>query len=168
MIHKKINRRREPDTIGVEQARDRAPVSATLEALGLSTEGVTWAPACYLLAYSGDTPIGTAGIEPRVDAALLRSVAVIEPLRRRGIGSKLVEAARLAAHTRGVRTLYTLAPPSLSGWFEWLSFAPVPRDALMRALAGTFLADQLKTRPAELNELIGLAVDIANDGVIER
>ncbi|MGA2409541.1 MAG: GNAT family N-acetyltransferase [Candidatus Binataceae bacterium] len=168
MIHKKVHRRRAPDEIGVEQAHDLAQVTAILDALGMSTEGLTWAPACYLLAYIGDVPIGTAGIEPRVDAAMLRSVGVIELMRRRGTGSRLVEAARVAAHTRGARTLYTLAPPPLASWFERLGFAPVAQDALMRALAGTFLADRLKARSDALNGLIGLAVDIANDGVIER
>jgi N-acetylglutamate synthase-like GNAT family acetyltransferase len=168
VIHKKVHQRREPNEIGVEQAHDRLQVKGILGALGMSTEGVAWPPACYLMAYKGDTPIGAAGIEPLVDAALLRSVAVIEPMRRRGTGSRLVEAARIAAHTRGARTLYTLAPSSLAGWFERLGFAPVPRDDLMRVLAGTFLAGHLRTRPSELNELAGLAVDIANDGVVER
>jgi len=168
MIHKKVRRPRPPGEIVIEQTRDRAQVSAILEALGMSTEGVTWAPACYLLAYCGDRPIGTAGIEPQVDAAMLRSVAVIEPMRRHGIGTRLVAAARVAAHTRGARTLYALADAPQAGWLERLGFAPVEHGGLMRALAGTFLASQLIARPGELSRLISLAADIANDGVIER
>jgi N-acetylglutamate synthase-like GNAT family acetyltransferase len=169
MIHKKARQRRAPGEFGIEQTRDLAPVRAILEAAGLSIEGIEWSAACYLLAYQGDTPIGTAGIEPHVDAALLRSVAVAEPRRRRGVGEALVKAARVAAHTRGARTLYTLTPRSNLGWITRLGFAPVTLVQLQGALAGTFLVDYLSGhRTAALNELIPLAIDIAADGVIER
>jgi N-acetylglutamate synthase-like GNAT family acetyltransferase len=169
MIHKKARPRRAPGEFGIEQTRDLAPVRAILEAAGLSIEGLEWHAACYLLAYQGDTPIGTAGIEPRVDAALLRSVAVDEPRRRHGVGEALVKAARVAAHTRGARTLYTLTPQSHLGWFRRLGFAPVTLGQLQGALAGTFLLGYLSDHQAvALNELIPLAIDIAADGVIER
>jgi N-acetylglutamate synthase-like GNAT family acetyltransferase len=169
MIHKKVNQRRARGEFGIEQTRDLAPVRAILEAAGLSVEGLEWPPACYLLAYQGDTPIGTAGIEPRVDAALLRSVAVTEPMRQHGVGEALVKAARVAAHTRGARALYTLTPRSHLGWFTRLGFAPVTLVQLQGALAGTFLVSYLSVhQAAALAELIPLAIDIAGDGVIER
>jgi N-acetylglutamate synthase-like GNAT family acetyltransferase len=169
MIHKKARPRRAPGEFGIEQTHDLAPVRAILEAAGLIIEGLEWPAACYLLAYQGDMPIGTAGIEPRVDAALLRSVAVADPRRRHGIGEALVKAARIAAHTRGARTLYTLTSRSQLEWFERLGFAPVTLVQLQEALAGTFLVDHMSVhQAAALNELIPLAIDIASDGVIER
>jgi N-acetylglutamate synthase-like GNAT family acetyltransferase len=169
MIHKKAYQRRAPGEFGIEQTHDLAPVRAILEAAELSVEGLEWPAGCYLLAYQSDTPIGTAGIEPRVDAALLRSVAVAEPMRLRGAGAALVKAARVAAHTRGARTLYALTRASHRRWFTRLGFAPVPLNQLQRALAGTFLIDYLSVhQPAILNELSCLAIDIASDGVIER
>lgn len=169
MIHKKARPRRAPGEFGIEQTRELAPVRAILEAAGLSIEGLEWPAACYLLAYQGDTPIGTAGIEPRVDTALLRSVAVAEPRRRHGVALALVKAARIAAHTRGARTLYTLTPQSHLEWFKRLGFVPVPLVQLQEAVAGTFLVGYLSVhQAAALNELIPLAIDIASDGVIER
>lgn len=169
MIHKKAYQRRAPGEFGIEQTRDLAPVRAILEAAELNVEGLEWPAACYLLAYQGETPIGVVGIEPRVDAALLRSLAVAEPMRRHGIGEALVKAARVAAHTRGARTLYTLTRVSRYGWFTRLGFATVPLDQLQRALDGTFLIGYwIAHQAVALNELIPLGIDIASDGVIER
>src|SRR5271170_6992416 len=137
MMHKKAYPRRAPDEFGIEQTRDLEPVRSILLGAGLSAEGIDWPSACYLLAYHGAQPIGTVGIESRIDAAMLRSLAVSEPMRRRGIGEALVIAARVAAHTRGARTLYTLAPEPYAEWFTGLGFAPVPMADLTRALAGT-------------------------------
>jgi N-acetylglutamate synthase-like GNAT family acetyltransferase len=169
MIHKKAYQRRAPGEIGIEQTHDLEPVRTILQALGLPIEGLDWPAACYLLAYQGDSPIGAVGVEPRIDAALLRSLAVVEPMQRRGVGTALVKAARIAAHTRGARTLYTLAPSLHFGWFKRQGFNPVQLGELKRALAGTFLIDHLSThQPGALNEMSAFAVDISNDGVIER
>jgi N-acetylglutamate synthase-like GNAT family acetyltransferase len=169
MIHKKAYQRRAPGEIGIEQTHDLRPVRAIIRGLGLFDEGLDWAAACYLLAYEGASPIGTVGIEPRIDAALLRSLAVVEPMRRRGVGTALVKAARVAAHTRGARTLYTLIPSQYLEWFKRQGFAAVQLEELKRALAGTFLIGHLSTHQSGVfDEVSALAVDIASDGVIER
>jgi len=169
MILKKAYQRRGPAEFGIEQTRDLGPVRVILEAAGMLVEGLEWPAACYLLAFRGGTPIGCAGIEPRVDAALLRSLAVTETMRQQGIGESLVKAARVAAHTRGARMLYTLTPASHLGWFTRLGFTPVPFEKVERALSGTFLLDYLKVdQPGALNALVPLAIDISGDGVIER
>lgn len=169
MIHKKVRARREPDEIGIEQTHDVSPVRSILVQAGLGTEGLDWPSACYLIAYQGEMPIGTVGIEARVDAALMRSLAVAEPMRRRGIGAALAKAARVAAHTRGARSLYTLASGEYVHWFSRIGFAPVPLASLLRALAGTFLIDYLRTHhPDTLEGCTALMADIADDGVIRR
>ena len=92
--------------IVVEQTRDPAPVRALLEQAAMSIFGVDWSPACYLLAFDGERPIGVIGVEPSLDSALLRSLFVTPSHRGRGIGNQLLTAARKAAHTRGARQLY--------------------------------------------------------------
>jgi N-acetylglutamate synthase-like GNAT family acetyltransferase len=122
-----------------------------------------------------------------VDAALLRSLMVIEPMRRRGIGAALVAAARTAAHTRGTRTLYAIALKRLApagapaadasmrvaefataGYFERFGFVPETTENLIAALAGTFVVDYLRARPDQLARCEVLSLDISNDGVIVR
>lgn len=138
-----------------------------LSAAGMISEGVKRPGGCYLMAYLGDMAIGVVGIEVRVDAALIRSLTVAEAMRGRGIGAALVAAARLAAHTRGARTLYAVVPEGeAAGYFRRFGFAPVSLEQALGALAGTF-AEHLRQRPAE-SELRALALDIANDGVINR
>jgi amino-acid N-acetyltransferase len=169
MIHKKAYQRRAADEFGIEQTRDPAVVRSILEAAGLIAEGVEAPSSCYLIAYRGNQPIGAVGIESRIDAAMLRSLAVAAPMRRRGIGEALVKAARIAAHTRGARTLYTLTSEPLAGWFARLGFAMVPISKLTTALSGTFLLNYLAANyPHRFEQMTGMALDIANDGVIER
>ena len=109
------------------------------------------------------------GIEARVDAALIRSLIVVDTMRRRGIGAALIAAARTAAHTRGARTLYAIVPDGDSArYFARCGFAPAASEEVLKALAGTFTADYLRQRPNESARLRPLSLDIANDGVIER
>ena len=90
----------------IEQTRDFAVVREMLARGGMMTDGIEWPAACYLVAYFGDDAVGVIGVEPKIDAALIRSLYVDESMRRRGIGAALVAAARKAAHTRGARHLY--------------------------------------------------------------
>src|SRR5271168_5636525 len=88
----------------VEQTRDLAIVRAMLERGGMTTAGIEWPAACYIVAYLGDDAVGVIGVEPKIDAALIRSLYVNESMRRRGIGGALLAAARKAAHTHGARS----------------------------------------------------------------
>jgi N-acetylglutamate synthase-like GNAT family acetyltransferase len=166
---KKIRRRRAADELAVEQTRDLARVASMLSAAGMLAEGVESPGGCYLIASVGDTVAGVVGIEARVDAALIRSLMVIDTMRRRGIGAALVAAARKAAHTRGARTLYAIAPDSDSArYFARFGFAPAASEEMLSALAGTFMAAYLRLRPDETARLRTLSLDIADDGVIRR
>ena len=131
--------------------------------------GVQAPGGCYLFAYVGDDIAGVIGIEACVDAALLRSLMVANPMRRRGIGGALVAAARTAGHTRGARTLYALAPdPDAVHYLARFGFTQVPPADLIAALTGTFLVDHLRERPEELARHRTMSLDISNDGVILR
>jgi N-acetylglutamate synthase-like GNAT family acetyltransferase len=132
-------------------------------------EGVESPGGCYLIAYIGEEVAGVVGIEARVDAALIRSLLVIERMRRRGIGAALISAARTAAHTRGARSLYAHAPrDDPAHYLERFGFAPAPWQEMLEALTGTFMADYLRLHPDELARIRTLSVDISQDGVILR
>lgn len=102
-----------------------------------------------------------------VDAAVIRSLAVVEAMRRRGIGSALVDAARKAAHTRGARRLYALGRRGEEFMLR-LGFERVAAAELIDDLAGTFTAEYLRVHPDELARIDPLRLDISRDGVIER
>src|SRR5215831_18519338 len=96
---KKIRRRRPAGEVSVEQTHDRAVIAAMLERTRFTMPAdLTGSPQCFLVAYLGDAPVGIAGLETRVDAALMRPLLVLETMRRRRIGASLVRAVRVAAH----------------------------------------------------------------------
>jgi N-acetylglutamate synthase-like GNAT family acetyltransferase len=165
---KKIRRPRAVDELAVEQTRDLAQVASLLSAAGMFAEGVESPGGCYLIAYVGDEVAGIVGIEARVDAALVRSLLVIARMRRRGIGAALISAARTAAHTRGARTLYAIAPLASQGYLERFGFASAISQTMLDALTGTFMADYLRQHPDELERIRILSLDISQDGVILR
>lgn len=160
-------RRHAEGVLVIEQTRDLARVAAMLEAAGMMSEGVNWPAACYLMAFLGNEPVGVVGVEPKVLAALVRSVLVVEPMRKGGVGARLVEAARKAAHTRGARELYAFGTGAGS-YFQRFGFERVPVARLVAALGGTPQVEYYKARPAELAREVAWRLDISRDGVIER
>ena len=151
----------------IEQTRDFAVVRAMLTRGGLMTDGIEWPAACYLIAYFGDEAVGVVGVEPKIDAALIRSVYVDESMRRRGIGAALVAAARKAAHTRGARHLYCFSAEA-GQLFERQGFTMVPIADVIAALPGVPEVEFFRARPEELAREVAYHLDISGDGVIER
>ena len=151
----------------VEQTRDFAIVRAMLMRGGLMTDGIEWPAACYLVAYFGDDAVGVIGVEPKVDAALIRSLYVDESMRRRGIGAALLAAARKAAHTRGARHLYCFSTEA-GKLFERHGFTKVPVAEVVAALPGVPEVEFFRARPDELAREVAYHLDISGDGVIER
>ena len=151
----------------IEQTRDLARVREMLAQAGLTTEGIEWPAACYLVAYIGDDAVGVIGVEPKIDAALIRSLYVDESMRRRGIGAALVAAARKAAHTRGARHLYCFSAEA-GKLFERHGFAMVPVADVVAALPGVPEVEFFRARPEELAREVAYHLDISRDGVIER
>jgi len=151
----------------VEQTRDLAIVRAMLERSGMTTEGIEWPAACYIVAYLGDEAVGVIGVEPKIDAALIRSLWVNESMRRRGIGSALLAAARKAAHTRGARHLYLFGADA-GGFFERRGFTAVAVGDVIAAIPGVPEVERIRAWPEELAREVGYHLDISGDGVIER
>jgi amino-acid N-acetyltransferase len=151
----------------IEQTRDIELVRAMLARGGLTTDGIEWPAACYLLAYFGDDAVGVIGVEPKVDAALIRSLYVDESMRHRGIGAALIAAARRAAHTRGARHLYCISAGA-GQLFERQGFATLPVADVLAALPGVPEVEFFRARPADLAREVAYHLDISADGVIER
>jgi GNAT superfamily N-acetyltransferase len=151
----------------IEQTRDAARIKAMLEHAGMIAHGTDWPPACYIGAFIGDEMVGLIGIEPRLDAALIRSLYVAEPMRKRGIGAQLLAAARKAAHTRGARHLYLFSTDA-GDFFRRFGFEQTPVAALVDALAGAPQVEYYRARPDELARQVAFHLDISEDGVIRR
>jgi len=58
------------------------------------------------------TPVGFGGLEIHGDAALLRSVVTLPPLRRRGIGQAIVAAIEAEARIAGCRVIWLITASS--------------------------------------------------------
>ena len=91
----------------IEQTRDLALVREMLARGRHDDDGIEWPAACYLVAYFGDEAVGVIGVEPKIDAALIRSLYVNESMRGRGIGSALHRGgAQGGAHARRAPSLF--------------------------------------------------------------
>lgn len=160
-------RRRAEGKLVVEQTRDLAGVRAMLSRAAMITDGLEWPPACYLVAYLGLEPAGVVGVEPWLQAALIRSLLVVESLRRKGIGRALMNAARRAAQARGALELYAFSTEA-GGFFTHFGFEPVPVPRLVAALEGVPQVEYYKSRPAELAGEAAWRLDISRYGSIDR
>jgi amino-acid N-acetyltransferase len=107
---------------------DLPHISALLVASHLPTVGVAEALSRFLVAESGDRIVGVVGIEACCDRyALLRSTAVHDDWRGRGLGRKLVERAIAEAEAQGIEALYLLTTTAES-YFPSFGFVRVTRE----------------------------------------
>jgi N-acetylglutamate synthase-like GNAT family acetyltransferase len=151
----------------IEQTRDFTVVRTMLARGGLTTQGIEWPAACYLVAYFGDDAVGVIGVEPKIDAALIRSLYVDGSMRRRGIGAALIAAARKAAHTRGARHLYLFSTDA-GDFLERQGFETVALADIVAAIPGVPQVEHYRAHPEELARQAAYHLDISADGVIER
>jgi N-acetylglutamate synthase-like GNAT family acetyltransferase len=144
-----------------------AMVADAGELTAIIVEGRDMPGVCWLAAWLNGRMVGVVGIETIVDAAVMRSLAVVEAMRGRGIGVALVAAARKAALTRGARRLYAISRDAAE-YLVRFGFERVAPAVLIDDLTGTFIADYLEAHPEELARLATLRLDISRDGMIER
>jgi N-acetylglutamate synthase-like GNAT family acetyltransferase len=164
---KKIRRQRPRGEVSVEQVHDLAVIAAMLDRAG------TTAPAdfsdgaeCFLMAYWGEDPVGIAGLETEVDAALMRPLFVLETMRRRGVGASLVLAVRAAAHARGARTLYATTPATFVDYFMRFGFAEVGFTELVKTFGEVSILRWIWSD--DVSECGVVRLDISRYGLIER
>ena len=106
---------------------DLRDVERLLVASSLPTAGVADALPAFTVAVSGDEIVGVAGLEVCCDNALLRSVAVAESWRSRGLGRALVSRVIADAEARGLNALYLLTTTA-EHYFPTFGFERVTRD----------------------------------------
>jgi arsenate reductase len=124
-------------------AEDLRAIQTLLEACDLPHDDLTTDHLTHFLACrSGDGLLGTVGIEPHGDAALLRSLAVAPDVRGQGLGTRLVETVEQRAREEGIRTLYLLTTTA-ADYFQAHGYDPIERDALPEAIQQTEEAARL-------------------------
>ena len=106
---------------------DLPAVERLLTASGLPLDGVRDALSTFVVAEAGHDIVGVAGLEICCDNALLRSVAVADEWRARGLGRALVTRLISDAESRGIHALYLLTTTA-ERYFPSFGFRQIARD----------------------------------------
>jgi amino-acid N-acetyltransferase len=112
---------------------DRDAVEALLRLSRLPLDGLAPDLQGFVVADEGESIVGCAGVEAYGADGLLRSVAIHQDARGRGLGQQLVEAAMADAWQRGLATLYLLTTTA-DRWFPRLGFQAISRDQVSPAV----------------------------------
>jgi amino-acid N-acetyltransferase len=122
-------------TIAIDAARDTdlPAVLVLLERAGLPQDGLSEHLATTLVAREDGAIVGSAALELYDAAALLRSVAVDEARRGRGLGQRLTRAALDLAQRYGVTLVYLLTETA-GDFFPRFGFRPTERSAVDQAV----------------------------------
>lgn len=121
-----------PDSTSGAQLRratssDLPAIERLLTASHLPLDGVKDALHSFVVAESAGKLVGVAGLESCRENALLRSVAVADAWRSRGVGRALVERVIANAESRGIPALYLLTTTA-ERWFPSFGFRIIGRD----------------------------------------
>jgi arsenite methyltransferase len=117
-----------PGWLRPARVTDLEAVEALLRSAGLPHEGVAdQFEDGFVVAELDGMLAGVAGVEIYGSAGLIRSVAVSEAARGRGLGRRLVADRLRFAIGRGLRGVYLLTTDA-AGFFSGLGFIPVARD----------------------------------------
>ena len=123
--------------LSVEAARatDDALVRGLLTAAGLPLDGLSdQFPSAYVIAHDRGSIVGAAGLETYGNVGLLRSVAVAEAVRSRGVGRQLIENRLQSARAAGLSSVFLLTTTA-AAYFERLGFLRTDRREVPAALS---------------------------------
>ncbi len=81
--------------------------------------------AIHLIAYSGDTPVGTARILIEGDTGKIGRVAVLADRRGTGLGKGLIKASLDELRSLGIARAKLGAQTHAIGFYEDLGFSPI-------------------------------------------
>jgi amino-acid N-acetyltransferase len=109
------------------KAEDIDKVAELLSAAKLPLAGVSECIERFLVAEASGTIVGSVGIEKHGNYGLLRSAAVSEALRGRGVGRRLVDEAIDDARDEGIRALYLLTTTA-QDYFPEFGFERIDRE----------------------------------------
>ena len=130
------NRNVELGTLREAREQDLPGVEALLGSFNLAMAGVAQHLPGFLVLEDAGRIVASAGVELYGSAALLRSVAVAEAFRNRGLGEAMVTQLLHRARSRGVRTVYLLTTTAQQ-YFQRLGFETVPREAVDPAVTAS-------------------------------
>ena len=99
--------------------------------------GAQFGPQYVVAVEEGASIVGIAGVELYGDDGSLRSVAVSEVARSRGLGSRITADRIGSARSQGMRALYLLTTTAES-YFARLGFAVIAREAAPVAIAASY------------------------------
>jgi len=113
-------------SIGIAKKEEAPAIMALLESCELPQDGLSDHLATTLVARDLGKVVGCAALELYGGDALLRSVAVEESMRGRGLGRRLTMSAMDLAKRHGVADLYLLTQTA-SKFFSHFGFKPASR-----------------------------------------
>lgn len=106
---------------------DDSALRALLQAAGLPFEDVAAERQDFTVAVQDDRVVGGVALETFQGVALLRSLAVVEPLRGSGLGSALYDRVLARARQLGLSQLFLLTTTA-APFFERRGFRRVERS----------------------------------------
>jgi amino-acid N-acetyltransferase len=108
--------------------RDLPAIESLLTACDLPLDGVRDLVDEFVIARSNGRVVGVAAVEPCGAYGLLRSAAVDESMRGRGVGRALVQRLIADAEMKGYRALYLLTTTA-ENYFPTFGFIVTSRDS---------------------------------------
>ena len=113
---------------------ERDGLKAALKKAGLPYGDIE-APGRYFWRFEeDDVPVGFGGIEVHGEIAVLRSLVILPPVRRHGLGSAITAVLEGEAVALGGRTLYLLTTDE-APFFAHQGFQPCSLDTVPPAVA---------------------------------
>jgi amino-acid N-acetyltransferase len=114
--------------------QDLPAILDLLARCGLPRDGLSEHLATALVAREGGQVVGCAALEVYGESALLRSIAVDEGQRGRGLGQRLVEATLSLARERHITGVYLLTTTAADFFARFFSFQPIAREEVPEPL----------------------------------
>jgi N-acetylglutamate synthase-like GNAT family acetyltransferase len=115
---------------------ERDGLKAALKKSGLPASDIEAPDRLFWRFERNDMPVGFGGLEIHGEAALLRSLVTLPPLRSRGFGGAIAAALEVEAKARGCRAVYLLTTDEAS-FFAGLGYLPCSRRDVPAAIRAT-------------------------------
>jgi amino-acid N-acetyltransferase len=93
-------------------------------------------PSFWRFVTEDDVPVGFGGLEMHGRDALLRSIVILPPVRRRGVGRTIVGLLESEAALRGATALWLLTTAT-AAFFEQLGYAACDHAQTPQAIRAT-------------------------------
>ena len=123
-------------TLKAGEKSDIRQIKSLLKSADLPYEDIDLSRQDFIATVQGTKIIGTIGLEPYGEIGLLRSLAVKDACRGRGLGRSLVIEMTRHAKDRGIKQLYLLTLTA-DRFFEREGFERISRESMPEAIQNT-------------------------------